>query len=233
MNVILGLDGLEHDLVEKLKLKNLMQSCHGKTDISEFEEPRTIVIWSSFLTGENREAQILGLGKEKMWGYKAKEEDTFFSGREYEAVDVPGFNSDLDQHGRERQAMKDYFGKKMTVEEYDEVAFSHYRQTKRQYLEALEGGYDLVMGYFGVGDVVGHVSFGVEAKRKLIYRDFDDLAKKTAEKADKMLIISDHGMVAVGRFGDHSRNGFWSLNYQTDIENPRITDFKDVIMGWK
>ncbi|MFH1402912.1 MAG: hypothetical protein ABIH11_01420 [Candidatus Altiarchaeota archaeon] len=232
MDVILGIDGLEHDYVTKFGLKNLMQESYGMTDISEFEEPRTIVIWSSFLSGRNREKEILDLGKERMWGFKLGEDDTFFNGKKYVAFDVPGFNSDLDQHKRERQGMKDYFSKKITVEEFDEIVYAHYRKIKQQYLDALDGDYDIVMGYFGAGDVIGHLSFGIESKMRIIYEEFNDLAKTTAGKAEKMLVISDHGMQAVGRFGDHSTHGFWSLNHKAGLDHPKITDFHGIIRGW-
>ncbi len=232
MNVILGIDGLEYEYVTKFGLKNLMQTTYGKTDISDFEEPRTIVIWSSFLSGINREAEILALGNDKMWDFKQDVKDTFFNEKSYQAFDIPGFNSNLEQHKKERQGMKDFFDKKITVEEFDEIVYAHYRKIKEKYLEALEGDYDLVMGYFGAGDVIGHLSFGVESKMKIIYKEFDDIAKRTQEVADKLLIISDHGMQAIGRFGDHSTYGFWSLNYETDMKNPKITDFNKIICGW-
>ncbi len=53
MIVILGIDGLEYEYVKKFNVKNLMQESFGKTNISEFSEPRTMVLWSSFLTGKN------------------------------------------------------------------------------------------------------------------------------------------------------------------------------------
>ena len=64
MMVILGLDGLEYEYVKEFNCKNLMQEKFGKTDISMFSEPRTIVIWSSFLAGKNLEKEILGKDEE-------------------------------------------------------------------------------------------------------------------------------------------------------------------------
>jgi len=51
MLTILGIDGLEYDLVVKFGCKSLMQESFGMTDLSAFKEPRTVVIWSSFLSG--------------------------------------------------------------------------------------------------------------------------------------------------------------------------------------
>jgi len=48
---IIGIDGLEYELVEKFGMKNLMQEEHGKTDLSDFDLIITPPIWASFLTG--------------------------------------------------------------------------------------------------------------------------------------------------------------------------------------
>ena len=67
MIAILAIDALEYDLVEKFQCRNLMQKFYGKTDISEFSEPRTMVLWSSFMTGRNMEQEILAMGDKEMW----------------------------------------------------------------------------------------------------------------------------------------------------------------------
>jgi len=48
---ILGLDGLEYELVKKFDMKNLMQEEYGKTDLTDFDLIITPPIWASFLTG--------------------------------------------------------------------------------------------------------------------------------------------------------------------------------------
>ena len=50
---------------------------------------------------------------------------------------------------------------------------------------------------------------------------FDALAnklKKTLEDDVFFLIISDHGMKPLGRFGDHSAYGFWSSNIKLGLK---------------
>jgi len=66
---------------------------------------------------------------------------------------------------------------------------------------------------------------------KLIYQELNDIAKKVQiEHPDAtILIISDHGMQAIGQFGDHSRHGFWSLNKDIALNNPKPTDFANLI----
>lgn len=81
-----------------------MQKTFGKTDISEFSEPRTVVIWSSFLAGKNLEKRILSLGKE-FWKFKLKPKETFFSSfKTWKAIDVPGFTYEYKKNIMEKQA---------------------------------------------------------------------------------------------------------------------------------
>ena len=218
MIVILAVDALEHSLVEKFDLANLKQKSYGKTNLDDFSEPRTMVLWPSILSGENKEKEVLSMGDRDMWNYKLPSEKTFFSFfKKHLAIDVPGYSQDIEYHNKERMLLKQYFDHKITVEEFDVPIFEHYNKIKAEFLEALTKDYDIVMGYVGLADVVGHLSFGIESKMKMIYREIDDLAKKAEENADVMMILSDHGMEAVGRYGDHSNHGFWSLNVKMEL----------------
>ena len=49
---ILALDGLEYNVVSKLRLRNLMQVVCGYINISGFQNLLTPVIWTSFITGK-------------------------------------------------------------------------------------------------------------------------------------------------------------------------------------
>ncbi len=60
---------------------------------------------------------------------------------------------------------------------------------------------------------------------KWIYNELDEIAKFTRKRDEFILIISDHGMKAVGRFGDHTRNGFYSSNKRLNLKEPKIMDF--------
>jgi hypothetical protein len=50
--VVLGIDGLEYDLVEEWNLKYLKQKSYSRTDLSDFEVIVTPPIWASMLTGQ-------------------------------------------------------------------------------------------------------------------------------------------------------------------------------------
>jgi hypothetical protein len=230
---ILALDGLEYEYVKEFNCKNLMQVEYGKTDISEFTEPRTIVIWSSFLAGKNLEERILSFGKENLWKFKLKVEESFFSkSRKWKAIDVPGFTYKLKNHEKERKVLKDFFDKKIGIEDYDKVIFENHRENKKEFFNALKKDFEIVMGYFVLADAIGHLSFGIKSKMRLIYYELDEIAKKVSKKAKKLLIISDHGMKAIGRFGDHTKNGFYSVNQVIGFKNPKITEFYNLIKKW-
>lgn len=233
MIVVLAIDALEYTLVEKYQCDSLKQKYYGKTNISEFSEPRTMVLWSSFMTGENKEKEILAAGDQKMWDTKIDINDTFFVNFENpKIIDLPGFNYNKKQHDHERKLLREYFEsqdkneKEKIKKEYNEHAFSHHRKIKAEFQEVLEGNFDFVVGYFSVADVIGHLNFGNNLMMKMIYKDLDEVAK---EIKHDFIVLSDHGMKAIGQFGDHSEYGFWSTPFR-GLGSPKITDFSKIIM---
>ena len=236
MIIILAIDALEYELVEKFNCQNLKQKFYGKTDISEFTQPRTIVLWSSFMTGKNKEKEILLKGKKEMWNTKFDIKDTFFSEFKNPAIfDLPGFNYNKEVHDKSRKLLKKFFEAKSEEEkekirkEYNKDAFDHHKKIKERFLKAIDKNHDLILGYFSVVDVIGHLNFGNNMLMRMLYKEMDDIAKKCAEKNCPLLILSDHGMKAIGKFGDHSDYGFWSLNLNKNLKTPKITDFYRII----
>lgn len=234
MIVIFAIDALEYTLVEDFNCNNLKQEFHGKTNISEFSEPRTMVLWSSFMTGKNMEKKILAQGDKEMWNTRLDFNDTFFKHfKNPKIIDLPGFNYYRDQHEKERILLKDYFdaeseeAKNSIKSEYNNLAFEHHRRIKQDFSACLQGDYDFLLGYFSVVDVIGHLNFGNRTMMKMIYQDLNDLAGTID---DTFIVLSDHGMERIGIFGDHSNYGFWSTDFR-DLGSPRITDFSDIIRG--
>jgi len=239
MFVIYAIDGLEIDLVEKYDCQNLKQRFYGKTNISEFSEARTIVLWSSFATGQNKEEEVLKLGNKDMWNVKWPIKDTFFSKfNKPEIIDLPGFNYNTDQHQKQRKLLAGFFkekdkeAKEKVRAGYNKLAFDHHKVIKAKFLKALDKDYDLVLGYFGLFDLIGHLNFGNELMIKMIYKELDEIAAIAKEKAEEMLILSDHGMFSKGMFGDHSDYGYWSTSFK-DLGKPRITDIGKAITSSK
>lgn len=233
MVVVLAVDALEYKKVEEFDSRGLKQTVYGKTDISEFSEPRTMVLWCSFMTGQNLEREILAQGDEEMWKTTMPLERTFFSRfQDPRVIDLPGFSYDQVQHDRQRELLKEFFEKKSREEkekirsEYNQHAFRHHKKLKEEFFGALKGDHDFLLGYFSVADVVGHLNFGNKALMRLIYDDLDDITTRIREDgADPLLVLSDHGMKGVGMFGDHNNYGFWSFSKKCPLKNPKITDF--------
>ena len=118
--------------------------------------------------------------------------------------------------------------------QYNQYAFEHHKKIKKQFLETLKSNqYDFVLGYFSIIDVIGHLNFGNTTLMKMLYKDIDEIADEIRKIPNiKLIILSDHGMKAIGMFGDHSEYGFWSTNFKK-LENPQITDFANIITECK
>ncbi len=234
MITVIAIDALEYELVEEFDMAHLKGGHYGKTDISEFSEPRTIVLWSSFMTGKNKESEILALGDKEMWKVRIEHDDTFFSKfKDPFVIDLPGYNYDLEQHNQERALLKAYFdteneGEKVEIrKKYNEHAFEYHRRVKEKFLRELGSGHDLLLGYFSIADVIGHLNFGNRMMMKMIYRELDEIASQVQ---GKLIVLSDHGMKAIGNYGDHSEYGFWSTSFR-HLGSPKITDFGQIIMS--
>jgi hypothetical protein len=233
MIAVLAIDALEYNKVGEYDCKNLKQEYYGKTDISEFSQPRTMVLWSSFMTGQNKEKEVLLEGDKEMWNKKWDIKDTFFSKFKNPCVlDLPGFSYDIKVHEKSRKLLKAFFeaeddNKQEEIrKEYNQDAFNHHEKIKKEFFKALKlQKNDFVLGYFSLADVIGHLNFGNNTMMKMIYQEFDEIAAEIRNMLDiKLLVLSDHGMKAIGIFGDHSEYGFWSSNINLGIKDPKITD---------
>ena len=113
--LILALDALDQNLVKTFNCSNLMQKEYGQTDITNFKEPRTIVLWASFLTGKNMEAKIPIKGQ---WEFQLKREETFLCYFDSpKVIDVPGYAYKQENHKKERRLLKAYFNENATIQE--------------------------------------------------------------------------------------------------------------------
>jgi len=213
-------------MAEKFRCKELMQSEYGRTNLSDFKLERTVVLWSSFLTEKNMENKIPVKGQ---WKFKLKEKETFFRFfKSFKTIDVPAFSLKQENHRKERKLLAGYFKDENSIEEFDEVVWKNHEENKKDFFDAF-GKFDLVMGYFDLADAIGHLSFGDLDKMKIVYDELESIAKQIRKRDDFILIVSDHGMKAVGRFGDHSRTGFYSSNKKLNLQKPKITDFYKII----
>ncbi len=228
--IIWALDALDLNLVKKFNCENLMQKEYGQTDISEFNLERTIVLWASFLTGKNMETKI---PIKNQWEFQLKKEQTFLKFfNSFKTIDFPAFSLKQENHKEERRLLKNYFDDKASVEEYNALIWKNHEENKREFFDSL-GKFDLVVGYFDLADATGHLSFGILKEMKAVYKELEILAKEIRQSEDFVLIVSDHGMKAVGRYGDHTKNGFYSLNRKLNLNFPKITSFYNIVKSVK
>jgi hypothetical protein len=224
--IVLALDALDQNLVKAFNCKNLMQEEYGQTDISEFDQPRTIVLWASFLTGRKMETKIPIKGQ---WEFQLKREETFIQFfNTPKVIDIPAFSYKQENHKEERRLLKAYFKENATINEYDKLIWRNHEENKKEFLNSLEH-HDLLIGYFNLADAIGHLSFGVLTKMKEVYEELENLAEEVEDADDSILIISDHGMKAIGRYGDHTKKGYYSANTKLNLNLPKITDFHKII----
>ena len=224
--IILALDALDLEMVKKFNCRSLMQKEYGQTDLSSFDLKRTVILWASFLTGKNMEAKI---PVKTQWNFTLKAEETFLRFfKTFNAIDVPAYSHKKD-HEEERRLLKAYFNDKVTVEEFDAVVWRIHEENKKEFFDSLEK-FDLTMGYFNLADSIGHLSFGIDEKMKKVYEELESLAREVKKSSeDFILTISDHGMKALGRYGDHSDRGFYSINRKVGLSFPKITDFYKLV----
>lgn len=70
--IVLGVDGLEYNLVKKWKLKNILQEKYCKTDLSDYTVKVTPPIWGSMLTGKiDKEIMKIWEKSAKLVGFKS------------------------------------------------------------------------------------------------------------------------------------------------------------------
>ena len=224
--IILGLDALDVNMVEKFACRELMQLEYGRTDISEFDLEKTVILWASFLTGTNMQNMIKG----DLWSFRLEPEDTFFRFfKAYKTIDVPALSLKQSNHEKERKLLAGFFKDENSIEEYDSVIWKHHEENKVEFFNSIDEPCS-IMVYFDLADAIGHLSFGDVEKMGLVYKELNEIAKEVRKSRDDItLIVSDHGMKAIGRFGDHTKTGFWSCNKKLRLKNPRITDFFKIV----
>ncbi|PSG98643.1 MAG: hypothetical protein BRC29_00770 [Nanohaloarchaea archaeon SW_7_43_1] len=100
---------------------------------------------------------------------------------------------------------------------------------KEETFEALKDeNFALLMSHFHKSDFMQHLYGFSEEKERELYRVFDKLAgeiKEYASDDDLLIFCSDHGL----EDGGHRDQAFYSLNHELGLENPHITEFRDIL----
>ena len=294
--LIIGLDGLEYNLVEKFDLKNLKQIEHGKVDLSKFSVLSTPVIWASFITGlpPEKHGVKVGRGWKNPFIHFLYEKLALLShniglhktaARIYskmvfikqgrKTLEIFGFRPDL-YHGKdhyrkngiktifdlvdnsislhvptyctqeefmeklrsgEGKAFRDAFDSPHSRRVFEEkFIWEAFRRDRRDCITALGSDWRLLLAYFEYTDYIGHLFWGNLTKMWEGYAMADKLVAELKHRINEddtlLLVISDHGMEALGKYGFHSDHAFYSANKRLGLTNPKMTDFFRTISEW-
>lgn len=142
-------------------------------------------------------------------------------------VNVPTFNQ---KHWRINYSLRDVIQKKISESEYESLVWKHFEENKKDLMDSLDNNF--ILAWFKPPDLLGHIYRPNLDKMLEIYSRMDQLTKEVREAFDGwILVIGDHGMEPLGRFGDHSNldYGYYSSNIELGLNNPKITDFYEII----
>lgn len=253
--IIIGIDGLEYDLVKKWKLKNLMQSEYGKVEVPIHPVtgvPHTVQVWSSFLTGEIQDLGLFetsnkivsffrflrkkigfGIGASKVLSklnevrrFPELKQSTFVD-EGFSYYNIPFYDLIEIEHSGE---MGKFATGKISAKELKDYSEKGYKNDKKNILDGAIKN-NKFFGYTNFFDTIQHSFYNDLEYLKKCYVDIDSFIGKMKKKLDSktfLLIISDHG--ADLSDGMHSDHAFYSSNKKIGLKNPHIIDFYGLIM---
>ena len=230
--LILALDGLEHDLVARWRLRGLLQSEWGRTDLSLIRAnspyPCTPEIWATFLSGRfARRVEHPG--------------STFLALADRWAVlGLPGLVRDI---WPDHRALVDLLGAVLdgrsgTGGFVGACRLHALRRMAQAIRTARARRPDLLIAYWPEPDLLGHLLLKDEGAMRWAYGMVERIVArvKGALRPDYTLVISDHGMAPASsgpKVGEHTWHGFWSLDPPLGLHGKeiRIEDFSIMISG--
>jgi predicted AlkP superfamily pyrophosphatase or phosphodiesterase len=144
------------------------------------------------------------------------------------AVNVPAYNDKTEYHERLSKALA------KSLSAYEEEIFKVHKEKVLDLLYFINKDWKLLMAYFDVADLIGHIYFVKDISRlRTVYVQLDHFAKKLKHKANtRFIIVSDHGMQEHGIFGNHSNYAFYSFNFETSFTPKDFIDFYPMVLKW-
>ena len=238
--VILALDGLDYDLVERLDLKNLKQMKYGRLEVpinKILKQPSSPEVWASFLCGKHVVMMFkgrkrlrlmkflikmkrllpfisLGIGRKTtggITGFGKLEEKSWAENENVLTIGVPYF--DYTNEVFEAQAE---FAETKDLVKLKMIILKDYLKKSKLAIKSLKNidvnKYKIVFVYLHYPDQINHLCFNDMEQVEAFYQALDTYAKKFASvvRNHHLLIISDHG--ANFKTGGHSQMGFISSN---------------------
>lgn len=143
-------------------------------------------------------------------------------------INIPAYNKTRGANA----SMKDVLENRISESEYWKAVWKEFEVTRKELMENLDK--DLVMAWFSPADLNGHIWRGNAEKMRETYSRLDEFAEEVRDRFDGLvLIVADHGMKPLGKFGDHTNvdYGYYSSNIELELNSPEITDFYHVILS--
>ncbi len=283
--LILGIDAVEYDLVERWSLDNLKQEEYGRSrlpiepeDGYLYGDPVTPIMWTSFIAGRPPKdhgvdtVKIYPLNSLYRWylrhvgrqaggdHFTPVEEHKSTKRKMLDAVSdaIASLHLSREPGRKDIQSdtlFDDSWANHLHIPVYDDNAFPSYKkkivkaieekayrpifemackeefqQRSNEVMEWLDRRNDwrLLMQYFYVLDGVQHAFFYSDKKIARFYLMFDEFVGNLRRRLDDdtlLLIVSDHGQ----NRGVHTDHGFFSVNRQLGLDQPRFVDFRWIV----
>lgn len=242
MRFVLCMDGLEASLIDPETFPSLAQEHRGIVDLSDVlvnNHAITPVVWASFITGKPPEETGITGPLYMRWNNPLLQRATgrYVFGRRGRILTSLGFKrrmwqrSDLKVNPPEatylnfpvldRRHKFERLNRLAQMQRWDDVRMRCHRQER----DALEADGGLVIAWLARADLMGHWQTDIGRLKADTYLRLETVAKKTREKADWVLIVSDHGTID----GGHTSYGFWSCTHPPPKQMLRVLDFHDWI----
>lgn len=247
---IIGIDGLEYDLVEKWNLKNLKQVEHGKSIVPLDEmtnDPLSPDVWATFLTGKVKEGgfestsglirALVSIRSKLPFGfglanwlnrnflhapivYPKLEHPSFLDKKNVEYYNAPYYDFNILKSNQDWQRMTE---NKMSSKDLIDKSWWEFQI---HFLEAQRRfkrtDKPIFFCYFYFLDMIQHLVDSDHDSVKNAYENVDCFVKlmKRIKPNHLFLVLSDHGFENM----DHSSHGFYSISKKLNLGTPHIKD---------
>lgn len=161
------------------------------------------------------------------WKLNKQTKTIFDFFKKSKAINVPTYNTD----GYKERGLVVEFVLGNPIESIKKIE-QDFQKTRKELLKNLNK-YELIMAWFQISDLWGHKYRGDLSKMYEVYKKLDNLTKEVKKRFNGwILIISDHGMKKIGKYGDHTdiKYGYYSSNIKLGLKNPKITEFYKLII---
>jgi hypothetical protein len=142
------------------------------------------------------------------------------------ALNIPAYNENPIYLGIRRNIARTIGGQYPENDLMDEV-WNLFRSEFEDCMKMLKTEWELFMVHFFITDVIGHLHWNISEKITECYKQIDHKVGEILRHTNNsfVLILSDHGI----QKGLHTNKGFYSVNENTNLNTPKMTDFYDII----